>query len=1112
MNSRRLTIFALLCGIGLAPMPTGRIAGNAFGGESGSPAKVYVPYEDLTDVFEKERQGVFLPYDEFQRLWRSAQDKPAAVTQAPFEYLVSTARFQGDVNEEIATLRLELTIDILRDGWVQVPLGLSDVAVSGATLVDADNKKVTPLLRVVNGRYVLVTRGRGRYVLALDFVRQLEIQPGLAVLRYGIPAAAITTLELLIPQENLKVDVQPMLAATTSQVDADRIRATRMQAFLGSTSEIRLSWKPKTEAATELEPVVICEQFQHIDIGEALINYEVTLNYSIHRGRVDSFAVRLPDEFRVTDVTGANIARWDIETSTDKPEGQSGQTLRIKLYSAAEGKYALTVKMERFLQEARAQVELVPIATEQVLRRSGLIGITYSHRRAVQLKDMKNLARVDTGQLPAHLQNRPRTTAYRFITSDYTGTIAIETTSPRITVDQRWILGVDSDRLRLRGKAHYKIERTGVFELSMTLPEPWEVESVGPAELVDDYQLKGAGDTRVLHVLLRREKTGQFELTVAAEAARTDPEGLVDFALPLADANDLQSYQGQLMLLLADQLQAQVQEARQLQAIPLKQAEKWATMPGLPPVMAFEFRAIDRGEGSGATFNVTAKPVQVSATVHRLVNIQPGSIDQEAVIQYRVRYAPLDTFYVKMPVELADSDVQITGANIKEKPRIDELPVEQRGGAAEPNAEDPNWAYFKIVLQSPVTGSYQLKVNLHQPFQAGRTGQAATVRVEPILAAGALSDQNGHIAITKAETLAIGEPVMSNLIPADAGSSADLPHQPHRSGASLAFKYNAPPFELSLPVVVQKEARVFTTIVSGIIIEQVLARDGMLNTHSTFLLVTSQGDRLPITLPAEAELTAVLLNGNETPVEKGASSDELIVRLPPSAGQVSKFVLEISYGLKDVSASKLMAPALPQEIPVQQTLWRLWIPKDYHVLWHDRVFSSIESHRCQYILQRLAVNQPSQVKFNLSGQGRNINFVRQGASDRLSIIIAGKAVTSVIIWALIVAAGVLMLRLSGFHRVLIILAAVLVAGAARLFLPLLIDRILRTGMFAVILVLLLWIAQWGFPKWPELRRRWVAGRQKAKEEKPKRKTGRQRKDPAVEKDSDSNEKKQKKSK
>ncbi|MHC4356768.1 MAG: hypothetical protein ACYS0H_29060, partial [Planctomycetota bacterium] len=438
MKNRPFAIVTALSGLILMLAPTGRTAGTESASDSNSPAKVYVPYKELKGVFEKEGQGVFLPYTEFQKLWRAARDKPQAVVEAPFEYLVSTARFSGQVAEEIASLKLELTIDILTDEWVQVPLGLSEVAVARVTLVDAESKKVTPLLRVENGRYVLWAKGKGRYVLALDFVRQLETQPGLAVLKYGIPAAAITTMELLIPEENLKVDVQPMLAATTSQVEVEGVKSTRVQAFLGSTTDVRLSWKPKTEAATELEPVIICEQFHHIDIAEALINYQATMNYNIHRGRVDSFTVRLPGEFRVTDVTGANIAKWDIETPNEPPGGQDIQLLKVKLFSAAGGKYSLTVKMERFLQEAQAQVGLVPITTEQVLRRSGLIGITYSPRRAVQLEDMRNLARVDTGQLPAHLQNRPRATAYRFITLDYGGTIAIETTSPRITVTQRW--------------------------------------------------------------------------------------------------------------------------------------------------------------------------------------------------------------------------------------------------------------------------------------------------------------------------------------------------------------------------------------------------------------------------------------------------------------------------------------------------------------------------------------------------------------------------------------------------------------------------------------------------------------------------------------------------
>ena len=45
------------------------------------PTKVYVPYEKLRGILEKEKQGVFLPCVDFQRLWQAAKGSPAGVTK-----------------------------------------------------------------------------------------------------------------------------------------------------------------------------------------------------------------------------------------------------------------------------------------------------------------------------------------------------------------------------------------------------------------------------------------------------------------------------------------------------------------------------------------------------------------------------------------------------------------------------------------------------------------------------------------------------------------------------------------------------------------------------------------------------------------------------------------------------------------------------------------------------------------------------------------------------------------------------------------------------------------------------------------------------------------------
>ena len=41
------------------------------------PDKIYVPYDKLKRVFEKQDQGIFLPYRDFEKLWQLAQGRPA---------------------------------------------------------------------------------------------------------------------------------------------------------------------------------------------------------------------------------------------------------------------------------------------------------------------------------------------------------------------------------------------------------------------------------------------------------------------------------------------------------------------------------------------------------------------------------------------------------------------------------------------------------------------------------------------------------------------------------------------------------------------------------------------------------------------------------------------------------------------------------------------------------------------------------------------------------------------------------------------------------------------------------------------------------------------------
>ncbi|OQB82844.1 MAG: hypothetical protein BWX88_03700 [Planctomycetes bacterium ADurb.Bin126] len=1072
-----------------------------------APSRVYVPYDKLKGVMEAEKQGIFLPYSEFERLWKAAQGQPAAVEAAPTPYLISTARFSGQVDGELATIQLELTVDILSDNWVQVPLGLvsslsdalkkkkapddpsGEVAIISAAFTEPADVKLQPLLRVVDGQYLLITRGKGRRVLKIEFVSQLVSRPGLNVLSFRIPSAAISTLDLLIPEENMKVDVTPMLAATTNQLTVADRKATRLQAFLGSADAVQLSWKPKTQAAAELEAVVIAEQLQQIVVSEALISHDVRFTYDIRRRGVESFTLQLPGGFRVTSVDGADISRWDIDSPSE--DLNKPQVLTVKLFSPAKDRYELTVKTERFLKEPQVQIPLAPVLTRQVLRRTGLVAISHTSRRSVEVKGVKNLARVDTGRLPEALHDAPGVTAYRFITADYGATLDIGTVLPRVTLDQQWALAVDSDRLDLLGRLHYTIERAGLFELKMRLPEPWQVMSAGPAGVVDDFQVAGTGEERTLTVLLRREVTGPLDLSVALRASRPAADAEVDFVLPLADPANLQLYSGQLVLLLAPRLRAEIASLRQLASLPLGRAQD----VGMIPAMAFSFQSIDRAKPAGASFKIALKPAQVSAVVHRMVNIQSGSVDHEAVVQYQVDYAPVDTFYLQVPLALAEAGVEIEGADIKEKPRLDApppdaqvapstvAPATQPAASAPAGAEDDpsKFAYYKIVLQSPRMGRYDLVVRARLPFQPADVGSkiAIDVPVEPLLACGKLSNQSAYIAVAKADTLVILKPKMQGLEPA---SPQDLPLAAHRPAASLCFRCSRPPYSLQLPVLAQKEASVFPTIAAAAVVEQVLTRDGTLKTHASYLLRTRRGERLPLQLPEGAQIYSLLLNGTDAPVEPGSEPNLRIVRLPPSAGAVATIVLEVSYEVKKVSPLSLPAPKLLGNVPVQQTLWRVWLSHEAHVLRYDPTFSRL-THGAEDLLARLSkVSQGDSptpvpqkvVEFKLVPQGDKWDFVRQGSPGELSLWMMGKELFTGLVWLILVAVGAAMTRLRLYHRCLLVLGFILAGGLVSLWMPLLIEQILNVMRLPVLVVVLLWLTHWLFVVFWRRRRSAVA--------------------------------------
>src|SRR5271157_2080121 len=142
--------------------------------------EIYIPYEKLRGVFEKHGRGVFLPYEKFDELWRAAQDKtrPATEARPPVGAVITEIENEAVVAKDVVQVTAHVRIDLLSEGWHEVPLRLADAAVVRATIKNEPAR----LLGGANEDHRLLIDKKGKQPeqieLLLEYARAITRSPG----------------------------------------------------------------------------------------------------------------------------------------------------------------------------------------------------------------------------------------------------------------------------------------------------------------------------------------------------------------------------------------------------------------------------------------------------------------------------------------------------------------------------------------------------------------------------------------------------------------------------------------------------------------------------------------------------------------------------------------------------------------------------------------------------------------------------------------------------------------------------------------------------------------------------------------------------------------------
>ncbi len=911
------------------------VAGDAATDQAEKPLReqtIYIPYTKLRESFEKQGRGVFVPYEEFQKLWQAARDtQPQPVDDKPpvaalITEVASTATVEKDVLQVAATV----TIEILQEGWHEVPLRLTDAAISSATIADQPARIVVD---PPNG-YKLLIKKEGKQPeqiqLALKYSKAYTKAPGQNSVTLVPPQAPVNRWQIRIPQAGVKVQVHPLIAAAEVPAAGDAADETVVQAFVGAAPTVRIEWTAKSEGAAGLAALASVQARQQSTIDEGVIRTRATLVYDITRADLSQLRIEVPADQKVAGVFDPNVQKWNVEPQDEL------QRITVDLFEPTRGRQNIVVELEKFSNDLTAEDVVVPVIKAlDVARQQGVVVARLAEGLRAETSSRAGLLQMDAAELPAELQQGNWTFAYRYATLPFELKLAVEKVQPRIRAEQLVEVYLEPENLTVDLFVVYDIERAGVFQLDLDVPAGFELRQVrgrdcagGQPAAVDQFHLLGDNQTQ-LRVNLSRKAFGKVGLWVELERRLDDANLLsptgedseIAVPVPRVAAAGVEQLTGWLVVNKPESLRTRPDKQDGLRSISFAEAfqtvptTRDGRFPQAQPALAFAYT----GDAVDLTLQAQRRKPHVTARQVLIVRVEEGQVKYEAKFNFTIRYSGVKSLRIDVPAALAD-EIRNDTPGIREA-TIDPAPDDVADG-------EVAWSFTG---ESELLGDVAIRLAWEQKIDELQIGKSVKLDV-PHLRPQEVASATGQIIVTKSESIDVGPSgTPEGLRGID--PQVDVLPDDRVAGAARAFEFHED-WKLALEATRYKLEEVKRTSIELAVVRQVVTRSDQIAVQALYRMRSAR-QRLAIKLPksggqpAELDRDPLRINGAPVPLESG-DGDALFVPLAALDANHS-FLLELRYTLPG-TAAELELPEFPDEPAVQKVHLCAYLPDDLALL------------------------------------------------------------------------------------------------------------------------------------------------------------------------------------
>ena len=344
---------------------------------------------------------VVIPVTEYRTLYTKAYPAEPEPEMPPVPATLTRIDYDLRVGGDLAKGRVELTVDVLRNGWVSVPIP-EGLLVREARL-DKQPVSLVPSAATKGGSQLnAVLSHPGRSVLVLEIALPVTFSAGNETITLPAANSGMTRASVDLARQGVDVQVEGGLLSGKSEASAN----SKWIAYGHGNEPLTFTWRRKTEDHRSTQPLRLRGSLTElVSLGEDSTAIYGEVNLDVVQGEAREVRLQLPPIVTINQVLGAMVSDWQVVNGE----------LTVMLMEPVEQAAKFVVNGEtRLPRDGEVDIPLLHLLNTE--RETG--GVAVEVLGAGEIKDLKSKGleeadATDLGEAVASRQS-PSLAAFRF--------------------------------------------------------------------------------------------------------------------------------------------------------------------------------------------------------------------------------------------------------------------------------------------------------------------------------------------------------------------------------------------------------------------------------------------------------------------------------------------------------------------------------------------------------------------------------------------------------------------------------------------------------------------------------------------------------------------------